>query len=138
MKNEIWHQEVDFFCQSGIRRLSLTSVLKMLLGEENHSSPVVYRGGMVFLPYRCLSDTLTPVFPFDSFINGSLENGNSFPIASGHCIFRRMKIPSMDGETSYMDKSAILGCHQWMEKCHPWMEKCHPWMEVSSLDVIHE
>ena len=47
----------------------------MLLGEENHSSPVVYRGGMVFLPYRCLSDTLTPVFPFDSFINGSLENG---------------------------------------------------------------
>ena len=42
----------------------------MLLGEENHSSPVVYRGGMVFLPYRCLSDTLTPVFPFDSFING--------------------------------------------------------------------
>ena len=46
----------------------------MLLGEENHSSPVVYRGGMVFLPYRCLSDTLTPVFPFDSFINGSLEN----------------------------------------------------------------
>ena len=42
----------------------------MLLGEENHSSPVVYRGGMVFLPYRCLSDTLTPVFPFDSFIIG--------------------------------------------------------------------
>ena len=57
-----WHQEVE------------SSVVKMLLGEENHSSPVVYRGGMVFLPYRCLSDTLTPVFPFDSFINGSLEN----------------------------------------------------------------
>ena len=40
-----------------------------------------------------------------------------------------MKIPSMDGETSSMDESAILGCHPWMEKCHPWMEKYHPWME---------
>ena len=50
-----------------------------------------------------------------------------------------MKIPSMDGETSSMDESAILGCHPWMEKCHPWMEKCHPWMssmdgEMSSVD----
>ena len=38
----------------------------------------------------------------------------------------------MDGETSSMDESAILGSHPWMEKCHPRMEKCHPWM--SSMD----
>ena len=57
-----WHQEVE------------SSVLKMLLGEENHSSPVVYRGGMVLLPYTCLSDTLTLFFPLDSFILASLEN----------------------------------------------------------------
>ena len=51
----------------------------------------------------------------------------------------QMKTPSLDGETSSMDESAILGCHSWMEKCHPWMERCHPWMEkchpwMSSMD----
>ena len=50
----------------------------------------------------------------------------------------------MDGETSSMDESAILGSHPWMEKCHPRMEKCHPWMSsmdggMSSMDgsIIH-
>ena len=58
LKNEIWHQEVELNFSSKD------------IGEENHSSPVVYRGGMFFLPNRCLSDTLTPVFLLDSFING--------------------------------------------------------------------
>ena len=50
------NRNFDFFCQTGIKRLSQTLVSKMLLAEENHSSTI--------------GDTLTPVFPFDSFING--------------------------------------------------------------------
>ena len=60
-----------------------------------------------------------------------------------------MKIPSMDGETSSMDESAILGFHPWLEKCHLWMSSmdgemssmdesvihvCHPWMASTDGD----
>ena len=48
----------------------------------------------------------------------------------------------MNGETSSMDESAILGCHPWMEKCHPWMSSMDGNMssidgETSSMDDIH-
>ena len=43
-----------------------------------------------------------------------------------------MKIPSMDGETSSMNESAVHGCYPWMEKYHPWMSSLDG--EMSSLD----
>ena len=63
-----------------------------------------------------------------------------------------MKIPSMDGETSSMDESAILGCHLWISSMDgevssmdgemSFMDEsvirgCHPWMEVPSVNSIH-
>ena len=41
-------------------------------------------------------------------------------------------IPSIDGETSSMDESAICGCHTWMERCHPWLSSMDG--EMSSMD----
>ena len=71
-----------------------------------------------------------------------------------------MKIPSMDGEPSSMDESAILGCHPWIEKCHLWMSSmdgevssmdgemsskdesaicgCHPWMTLPRMEMIDD